>query len=166
MRTEYDTAVIRAQQAAEWEQFKENADVMPNLRWMPTSPATPREAHKVFWANELTLPVDDPFWNSHKPGDLWNCKCGLMQTNEPATKKGDIPSGGNVPKPAKGLKGNPGKMGDIFSADHNFMSDSCATCFLNRDGKVHVIGSALMQKVELRKVTVRYAEKQTARQET
>lgn len=142
LRTEYDTAVIRAQQAAEWEQFKENADVMPNLRWMPTSSATPREQHKVFWANELTLPVDDEFWNSHRPGDLWNCKCWLMQTDEPATKKGDIPSGGNVPKPAPGLKGNPGKTGEIFSADHNFMPDACANCFLNRDGKVHGIGGA------------------------
>lgn len=39
LRTEYDTAVIRAQQAAEWKRFERDKDVLPNLKWVPsTSP--------------------------------------------------------------------------------------------------------------------------------
>ncbi len=39
----------------------------------------------AFWERRLTLPVDDPFWNRHHPGDRWNCKCSLEQTDDPAT---------------------------------------------------------------------------------
>ena len=32
-QTEYDTAVIRAHQAADWKQFERERDVLPNLKW-------------------------------------------------------------------------------------------------------------------------------------
>lgn len=83
---------------------------------MPTSSADPREAHAVFWRDALTLPVDDPFWDEHRPGDLWNCKCWLKQTDAPATPGKDIPKGKDVPKPAKGLEQNPGKTAEMFSS--------------------------------------------------
>ena len=37
LRTEYDTAVIRAHNAADWREFERNKDILPNLRWMPTT---------------------------------------------------------------------------------------------------------------------------------
>lgn len=115
LETEYNTAILRAQQAADWKAFERDSDVAPNLTWMPTSSADPREEHAVFWRDALTLPVSDPFWDEHRPGDLWNCKCWLKQTDAPATPNKEIPKGKDVPKPAKGLEQNPGKTAEMFS---------------------------------------------------
>ena len=41
LRTEYDTAVLRAHQAADWHQFVREADVLPNLKWMPSTSPNP-----------------------------------------------------------------------------------------------------------------------------
>lgn len=117
LETEYNTAILRAEQAADWQQFERDKDVAPRLTWMPTSSADPREEHAVFWRDALTLPVDDPFWDEHRPGDLWNCKCWLKPTDEPATDRQDIPKGKGVPKPAKGLESNPGKTAEMFSSN-------------------------------------------------
>lgn len=37
LQTEYDTAVLRAHQAADWQQFLRERDVLPNLKWMPST---------------------------------------------------------------------------------------------------------------------------------
>lgn len=123
LETEYNTAILRAEQAADWKRFEEDKDIMPNLKWMPTSSATPREEHAVFWREELTLPVDDPFWDSHRPGDLWNCKCYLQQTDAPATSKTDIPKKKDMPSPAPGLKYNPGKTAEMFDRSQPYYPD-------------------------------------------
>lgn len=61
LRTEYDTAVIRAHAAADWQEFERNKDILPNLRWMPTTSPDPETTHRRYWKAKLTLPVDDPF---------------------------------------------------------------------------------------------------------
>lgn len=114
LRTEYDTAVIRAHQAADWRQFLREKDVLPNLRWMPSTSVTPGEDHKIFW--NVVRPVEDPFWNHHRPGDRWNCKCTLSSTTDAPTR---IPGGTSAPAsdPQPGLKGNPAVTRSLFSDD-------------------------------------------------
>ena len=126
LRTEYDTALIRAHNAADWQQFIRDADVMPNLRWMPTTSPKPESSHRAFWERKLTLPVSDPFWDEHHPGDRWNCKCSLEQTDDPATPELKAEFSGEAPQP--GLTNNPGKDGHTFSQDHPYFPKSCATC--------------------------------------
>lgn len=126
LRTEYDTALIRAHNAADWQQFIRDADVMPNLRWMPTTSPTPESSHRAFWERKLTLPVSDPFWDKHHPGDRWNCKCSLEQTDDPATPELKAEFAGEAPQP--GLTNNPGKDGHTFSQDHPYFPKSCASC--------------------------------------
>lgn len=124
LRTEYDTAVIRAHAAADWQEFQRNRDIMPNLRWMPTTSPQPESSHAAYWRMKLTLPIDDPFWNDHHPGDRWNCKCSLEATDEPVNRPDDIePS-----QPQRGLENNPGKDGHTFSDNHPYFPQSCATC--------------------------------------
>ena len=120
LQTEYNTATLRAKFAAEWKQYEADADIMPNLRWMPTTSANPEEEHKVYWMNRLTLPVGDKFWDKHHPGDHWNCKCSLEQTDEPANP--DVLS--HIPdvKAQKGLAANPGKTGEMFDKEHPYIS--------------------------------------------
>lgn len=133
LRTEYDTALIRAHNAADWQQFIRDADVMPNLRWMPTTSPTPESSHRAFWERKLTLPVSDPFWDEHHPGDRWNCKCSLEQTDDPATPELKAEFSGEVPQP--GLTNNPGKDGHTFSQDHPYFPKSCSSCPFNKGMK-------------------------------
>ena len=128
LRTEYNTAVIRAHNAADWLQFERNRDILPNLRWMPTTSPNPEAEHKRFWEKKLTRPIDDPFWNKHRPGDRWNCKCSLEATDEPPT---DIPDDADDEKPQRGLRGNPAKTGQIFDKSHPYFPKNCASCGFN-----------------------------------
>jgi hypothetical protein len=117
LRTEYDTAVIRAHQAADWRQFEREKDILPNLRWMPSTSVHPGADHKRFWGT--VRPIDDSFWNEHRPGDRWNCKCGLSSTDEPATP---IPDSTNKDAPQPGLENNPGKDARLFSDKHPYIA--------------------------------------------
>ena len=68
----------------------------------------------------LTLSVDDPFWDKHHPGDLWNCKCYLEPTTAEPTPKKRIPKEKYAPKPSKGLESNPGKKAEMYSRNHPY----------------------------------------------
>ena len=123
LQTEYDTAIIRAQNAAEWKQFQDEKDVYPNLEWIPSTSPNPGADHRVFWGT--VLPVDDPFWDEHKPGDRWNCKCELRQTDKQSTP---VPVSDGKSDPAPGLESNPAKAKEVFSDNHPYYPDNCLTC--------------------------------------
>lgn len=98
--------------------------MLPNLEWLPSTSPNPGADHRVFWGT--VRPVDDAFWNEHRPGDRWNCKCELAATDKPATK---VPYDGDPKnKPSKGLKTNPGKKGEIFDKEHSYYPASCSAC--------------------------------------
>lgn len=120
LRTEYNTAVIRARQAADWQRFEQYADILPNLEWMPSTSAHPGADHKVFWGT--ILPIHHPFWKAHRPGDRWNCKCSLSATD--ATPTG-APRESNAPgnQPAPGLDNNPGIDGKLFGDSHPYIAN-------------------------------------------
>ena len=98
LQTEYDTAVLRAHQAADWQQFLRERDVLPNLKWMPSTSLHPGADHRPFW--NTIRPIDDPFWSKHRPGDRWNCKCDLTATDEEPTQ---LPDDDNNSKAQPGL---------------------------------------------------------------
>ncbi len=122
LQTEYDTAVIRAHQAADWKHFLEEADVFPNIRWMPTTSLTPDPLHERYWTMKLTLPVNHPFWQEHRPGDRWNCKCSLQQTDEPVNAS--ALEGYTPPLPMPGLDNNPATDGKLFSDTHPYYTEA------------------------------------------
>ena len=126
-KTEYDTAVKRAHQAAEWKQFEREADVLPNLEWIKSTSVTPGEDHRIYWGT--IRPINDEFWEHHKPGDRWGCKCDLRSTDKEPTPM-EIPKGGKTDKPAAGLDTNPGKDGIIFSDTHPYNPPDCDACTL------------------------------------
>ena len=123
LRTEYDTALKRANQAKEWMQFEDEMDVLPNLRWVPSTAAKPGADHMAFW--NTVLPVRHPFWNEHRPGDRWGCQCSLESTDEPAT---EVPEGGAKDRPAPGLDNNPAKDGKLFGDSHPYLPKDCHSC--------------------------------------
>ena len=121
LRTEYDTAVLRAHEAAAWRQARQEADVLPNLRWMPTTSASPDVIHKAFWSMKLTLPVNHPFWKKHRPQDRWGCKCSIMQTDEPVTGLKGLEKADRI-KPVPGLDNNPADDGMVFGKSHPYIT--------------------------------------------
>ncbi|WP_285829114.1 phage portal protein family protein [Bacteroides acidifaciens] len=118
LRTEYDTAVRRARFAADFRGYVANKDLYPNLEWLPSVSVNPREAHKIFYGT--IRPVDDPFWNTNFPGNLWNCKCRVKSTDAPVNVKGKEEP---VP-PAPGLDKNPGITEEVFTGSHPYIKDA------------------------------------------
>lgn len=123
LRTEYDTAILRAQNAAEWKMFEAEKDVYPNLEWIQSTSPDPGADHMIYWGT--IRPVDDPFWNEHKPGDRWNCKCELRQTDKNATA---VPESDGKSDPMRGLESNPAKSEELFSDKHPYYPSNCASC--------------------------------------
>ena len=113
---EYNTTVARSRTAKQWQEFasEENLVLFPNLRWIPSRSATPREEHVVFW-NKVWAKTD-PFWTQNQPGSLWNCGCDWEETDAPV-------SGMSYHKSlsAKGLEGNPAITGEIFTDISSYM---------------------------------------------
>lgn len=124
LRTEYDTAIKRAHRAAEMRQFMAEADVFPNIKWLPSTAVNPRESHMPFY--EHVWPIDDPFWEDHKPGDEWGCQCGWEATDEEPTDNSGL--GGERIEPSPGLGGNPARTAQIFSDDHPYFPSDCGAC--------------------------------------
>ena len=123
LQTEYDTAVIRAQNAAEWKMFEQEKDVYPNLEWIQSTSPDPGADHMIFWGT--IRPVDDAFWNEHRPGDRWNCKCELRQTDKNATA---VPESDGKSDAARGLETNPAKAEELFSQKHPYYPHDCMSC--------------------------------------
>ncbi len=111
--TEYNTTVARCRTAKQFEQFQAEAHLYPNLEWLASRSATPRELHMSFVG--IILPMDDPFWEENQPGNLYNCKCDWKTTDAPTTG-----SPTKVVKPHPGLDGNPAKTGQIFTDKHSY----------------------------------------------
>ena len=127
LRTEYNTAVLRARQAADWQRFEEHKDILPNLKWVPSTSANPGADHMIYWGT--VLPVDHQFWSSHHPGDRWNCKCALEATDEPAS---GVPLDDNPEAaPHPGLDDNPGRSKRLFNDSHPYFPSDCSSCPFN-----------------------------------
>ena len=89
----------------------------------PRRVPSPGADHKIFWGT--VLPLDDIFWTEHRPGDRWNCKCSLRQTNKPVTET-PRPSGKHH-DPQPGLRAKPGSE-EVFSDDHVYYPSDCRVC--------------------------------------
>lgn len=112
---EYNTARSRARTGKQWNDFQENNDIFPNIKWILSRSVEKREEHIVFagrvWAK------DDPFWTTNQPGSLWNCKCDWQETDEPVTDGN--PSNKRIVN--QGLEGNPAITGEIFTDNASYI---------------------------------------------
>ena len=124
LQTEYNQAISRAHNEADWQRFKQDADLFPNLEWMPSTSITPGADHQPFWGT--ILPIEHPFWGEHRPGDRWGCKCQLRSTDAAPTA---APTGSALTamRPAPGLGSAPGS-GQLFSSDHPYYPTNCTAC--------------------------------------
>lgn len=122
LRTEYNTALKTARTAKQFRQYQNDSDLFPNLKWLPSRAANPREAHKPYY--NMVRSINDPFWKTTYPGCVWGCKCGITNTDEEATA-GSLPSGDpSNPVTVPGLDANPAFTGSLFSDSHPYRTES------------------------------------------
>ena len=103
--------------------LKSNNSHYVKLEWIPSTSPHPGADHQVFWGT--VRPVNDSFWSEHRPGDRWNCKCELRQTEADATIP-PMPTDADNPQP--GLENNPGRDGELFSQKHPYYPSGCMSC--------------------------------------
>jgi SPP1 gp7 family putative phage head morphogenesis protein len=123
-RAEYNTCVGQAQIARQWNEIEANKDTFPYLRYSAVMDANTSEICAPL--NDVTLPVDDPLWNSYSPLNHFNCRCTLEQVDKYEDVK--LTDKDKVKEIEKELndtvqtefKMNPGKDGYIFSPDHAY----------------------------------------------
>lgn len=120
LATEYNTVLESASSAASWRRFEKEKRVLPNLRYSSIETAceicTPM--------NGVTLPLADPFWNSHNVPQHFNCRCillqeeGSVQTTD--TGKVEVLNKYLTEKKSPVFMNNPGKTGVVFNKKHAY----------------------------------------------
>lgn len=129
LQTEYNTAIKRSRIAVQLKQFEKEKHLYPNLKWLPSMAAVPRDGHKPFYNRVWAQGA--PFWKSHRPGDEWGCLCSLTSTDEPVT--GGQISAKDMPAASPGLDNNPADDGCLFSETHPYVKNGYGTVKARRE---------------------------------
>lgn len=77
IETIFRTNLQTAYAAGDWAQIQENAAAMPYLMYDAVDDNRTRDAHRVW--DGLVLRADDPWWQTHRPPNGWNCRCSVVQ---------------------------------------------------------------------------------------
>lgn len=80
LQTIYDTNMRVAFNAGRWAQAQRVKADRPYLRYLHTSSEHPRHSH-LQWVG-ITLPTDDPWWQTHMPPNGWGCKCSVVTLSQ------------------------------------------------------------------------------------
>lgn len=80
LRTIYNTNVRMSLASGHWQRIQRQKDVMPYLRYLPSTSEHKRPLHMGWYG--ILLPVDHPFWQTHFPPNGWGCKCHFEQVTE------------------------------------------------------------------------------------
>lgn len=113
LQTEYETAVATAQMARKWQGFQQGNPDKYYLKYSTVGDSLVRPQHQEL--DGITLPLDDPFWNSHTPPLGFKCRCTLVRVpraGRAATPAADLSSLATTA--AAGFGHNAAKTGVIF----------------------------------------------------
>lgn len=119
LRAEYNIAQKQAAAANQWQDFERDSNLYPNLKYMPSRSAEPRESHKRYYG--IIKPINDPVWDSLNPPLDWGCNCWVTNTDEPAeatTIEAPLPIDG-----VAGVAGNAGRTGQVYDNKHPYVAD-------------------------------------------
>ena len=94
----YDTNTRQAYAAGQWAQLQETKSTFPYLRYITQRDDTVRPAHRL-WDN-VTLPIDHPFWRTHRPPNGYRCRCRVVAVSQAEYDAGKTPDGGDMVKNA------------------------------------------------------------------
>lgn len=109
------SAMASAQSAESWGEIKRRSILYPNLRYETAGDERVRTDHRLL--DGAVHPVSADFWDTWMPPNGWRCRCKVVQTDQPANGI----SASEV-APDVGFRHNPGKTGQLFSADHPYFA--------------------------------------------
>lgn len=87
----YDTNTRMAYAAGQWQRIQRTTRTHPYLRYITKHDDRVRPAHAA-WEG-ITLPVDDPFWQTHYPPNGFRCRCRVVAVNQRDYDRGVTPTG-------------------------------------------------------------------------
>ncbi len=124
LKTEYNQSVVQSQHAKNWNRFKEDADLYPNLKYVTVGDDRVRNDHRAL--DGIIRPVEDAFWNTYAPQNGWGCRCTLEQMDEEAELT-EIETARGLGKGVikqKMFKTNIGKTGIVFEDSHPYFKNA------------------------------------------
>jgi SPP1 gp7 family putative phage head morphogenesis protein len=77
LRTIFDVNMRTAYAAGRWQRIQATAEALQYLRYQTAGDDRVRPEHQAW--DGTTLPVDDPWWDSHYPPCDWGCRCTIVQ---------------------------------------------------------------------------------------
>ncbi len=117
LRAEYETAVTTAQMASKWQKFQDEAEALPNLRWVTAAGESCELCSKL---NDITLPLNHSFWRTTFVPRHFKCKCTIAQEDEFADIT-DI-STLDIPETHPMFRNNVGISGVAFNDKHPYFT--------------------------------------------
>jgi len=94
----FDTNTRIAYSAGLWQRTERNKKTHPYIRYITKRDERVRLSHRA-WDN-VTLPVDHPFWQTHFPPNGWRCRCRATTISQAEYDKGLSPLGETLNKTA------------------------------------------------------------------
>jgi len=85
LRTIYNANMRTARAAGQWDRIQRTKKTHPYLIYS-LGPSEHHRPQHVSWSG-LTLPADDPFWDTHFPPNGWGCKCSVRQVSKREVEK-------------------------------------------------------------------------------
>lgn len=137
LRSEYNFVSASGEMAAKWQQFEDDGDRY-NLQYRTAGDDKVRPEHAEL--NNITLPLDDPFWNEYYPPNGWNCRCTVVQVLKDDYKESNPEKAGEAGESALSGKGNgmfkynAGKEQRAVPAYNPYTITRCTAC--NLGGKL------------------------------
>jgi len=87
----YDTNTRQAASRGQWERALRAKDSHPYLRYITLRDDRVRAEHAAW--DDVTLPIDHPFWQTHRPPCAYRCRCRYTSVNRADYDKGVTPRG-------------------------------------------------------------------------
>ena len=72
----FDTNVRQAQAAGQWQRMQRNTRTHPFARYVTMDDDRVRPLHRAW--NNVTLPLDDAWWDTHRPPNGYRCRCRVV----------------------------------------------------------------------------------------
>lgn len=84
LRTIFRVNMQMSYSAGDWAQIQETKAEAPYLMYDAIDDGRTRPQHRAW--DGTVLPVDDLWWNTHRPPNGWGCRCGTIQLSEAQVK--------------------------------------------------------------------------------
>lgn len=140
LKTEYNTAIRSGIMAERWQRIWQRRDVFPNLKYLPSRAATPREAHKALYGR--IRPVNDPFWDRYYPPSAFLCQCDVEPTRDMPT---DLPE--TLPPLHESFQNNSGKSGILLKSGQYTLPNPREDAHAINEARAHLVNYPLFVRI-------------------